>query len=142
MENSLSKMHPELVSEWSDRNNPITPDDVSYGSRKIFWWKGSCGHEWQTSVKARHAGERCPICANMRVVSGVNDLATLRPDLAAQWSDRNDSAPSEVTIESHRKAWWIGSCGHEWEAEIRSRSRNGNGCHTVPAENCFQVITT
>ena len=128
MENSLSKIHPELIPEWSEKNYPVTPDDVSFGSRKVFWWKGPCGHEWQTSINARHAGEKCPICANMRVVPGVNDLATQRPDLAIQWSDRNAFLPTEVTIESHRKAWWKGSCGHEWEAEIRSRAKNGNEC--------------
>ena len=128
MENLLSKVHPELIKEWSARNLPVTADDVTFGSNKIYWWIGSCGHEWQASVKARHAGEKCPICANMRVVPGINDLATLRPSLAAEWSDRNDLSASEVTIESHRKAWWKGRCGHEWEAEIRSRARIGNGC--------------
>lgn len=128
MENSLSSKHPELVPEWSEKNYPLTPEDITFGSRKVFWWKGTCGHEWQASVKARHAGERCPICANMRVVSGVNDLSTLRPDLAAQWSDRNTVLSNQVTIESHKKVWWKGPCGHEWEAEIRSRAKRGNRC--------------
>ena len=29
MSNSLAKVHPELVSEWSERNFPLTPDSVS-----------------------------------------------------------------------------------------------------------------
>lgn len=47
MSNSLAKVHPELVSEWSERNFPLTPDNITYGSNKRVWWKGSCGHEWQ-----------------------------------------------------------------------------------------------
>ena len=128
MENSLSKVHPELIPEWSERNLPVTPDDVSYGSNKVFWWKGSCGHEWQTSVKARHAGEKCPICANTRIVPGINDLNTMCPQLAKEWSNRNLCKPDEVSVESHMKVWWIGACGHEWKAEIRNRAKNGNGC--------------
>lgn len=128
MDNSLSKIHPELVCEWSERNLPVTPDTVSYGSNKVFWWKGACGHEWQTSVKARHDGEKCPICANARIVPGINDLETLCPQLAEEWSEKNLYKPSEVSIESHKKAWWIGKCGHEWEAEVRSRAKKGNGC--------------
>ena len=128
MDNSFSKAHPELVAEWSERNLPVTPDDITYGSNRLFWWKGPCGHEWQASVKARHAGEKCPICANVRVVPGINDLGTTNPDLASQWSTRNESLPSEVTGESHRKVWWHGPCGHEWQAEIRSRTKLGNGC--------------
>lgn len=76
MSNSLAKVHPELVSEWSERNFPLTPDNITYGSNKRVWWKGSCGHEWQASVKARSKGEGCPICSGARVVEGINDLAT------------------------------------------------------------------
>ena len=32
-------------------------------------WKGACGHEWQTSVKARSSGEKCPICSGARVIA-------------------------------------------------------------------------
>ena len=52
MNNSLAEVHPELVSEWSEKNIPLTPDDITFGSNKKVWWRGACGHEWQTSVKA------------------------------------------------------------------------------------------
>ena len=32
MSNSLAAMHPELVREWSDKNLPLTPDKITYGS--------------------------------------------------------------------------------------------------------------
>ena len=64
MSNSLAEVHPELVSEWSEKNLPLTPDDITFGSNKKVWWKGACGHEWKTSVKARSNGEKCPICEN------------------------------------------------------------------------------
>ena len=50
MSNSLAEVHPELVSEWSEKNLPLTPDDITFGSNKKVWWKGACGHEWKTSV--------------------------------------------------------------------------------------------
>ena len=59
MENSLANKKPWLVAEWSERNGSISPDDVPYGSKKLYWWHGSCGHEWQASVKARSSGENC-----------------------------------------------------------------------------------
>ena len=79
MNNSLAEVHPELVSEWSEKNLPLTPDDITFGSNKKVWWRGACGHEWQTSVKARSNGEKCPICSGARVIAGINDLATLEP---------------------------------------------------------------
>ena len=44
MNNSLAEVHPELVSEW-EKNLPLTPDDITFGSNKKVWWKGTCGHE-------------------------------------------------------------------------------------------------
>ena len=77
MNNSLAEVHPELITEWSEKNLPLTPDDITFGSNKKVLWKGTCGHEWQTSVKARSNGEKCPICSGARVIAGINDLATL-----------------------------------------------------------------
>ena len=79
MNNSLAEVHPELVSEWSEKNLTLTPDDITFGSNKKVWWRGACGHEWQASVKARSNGEKCLICSGARVIAGINDLATLEP---------------------------------------------------------------
>ena len=89
MNNSLAEVHPELVSEWSEKNLTLTPDDITFGSNKKVWWRGACGHEWQTSVKARSNGEKCPICSGARVIAGINDLATLETLLVKQWSKKN-----------------------------------------------------
>ena len=48
MNNSLAELHQELVSEWPEKNLTLTPDDITFGSNKKVWWKGACGHEWQT----------------------------------------------------------------------------------------------
>lgn len=129
MGNLLSEVHPELIEQWSERNLPLTPDKITYGSNKIVWWKGSCGHEWQTSVKSRSNGENCPICSGARAVEGINDLATLKPELADEWSSKNKTLkPTIVTIGSHKKVIWEGKCGHEWTATIKSRAISGTGC--------------
>ena len=128
MNNSLAEVHPELITEWSEKNLPLTPDDITFGSNKKVWWKGTCGHEWQTSVKARSNGEKCPICSGARVIAGINDLATLEPLLAKQWSKKNKIKPTEVSIGSHKKVIWRCEKGHEWEAAIKSRTINKTGC--------------
>ena len=84
MNNSLAEVHPELVSEWSEKNLTLTPDDITVGSNKKVWWRGASDHEWQASVKARSNGEKCPICSGARVIAGINDLATLEPLLVYQ----------------------------------------------------------
>lgn len=130
MSNSLATVHPELIVEWSDRNLPLTPDSVTFGSNKKVWWKGACGHEWETSVKARSNGEKCPICSGARVVAGINDLSTLKPELASEWSEENEIKPTEVSIGSHKKVIWKCKLGHEWIATVKSRTinRTNNYC--------------
>ena len=128
MSNSLAAVHPELVAEWSEKNLPLTPDSITFGSNKKVWWKGACGHEWQTSVKARSNGEKCPICSGARVIAGINDLATLEPLLEKQWSKKNKIKPTEVSIGSHKKVIWRCKKGHEWEAVVKSRTINKTGC--------------
>ena len=56
-------------------------------------------------------------------------LADEYPDLAAEWhpTKNGDLTPQMVTPGSNKKVWWLGKCGHEWEALINNRS-NGNGC--------------
>ena len=128
MNNSLAEVHPELVLEWSEKNLPLTPEDITFGSNKKVWWKGACGHEWQTSVKARSNGEKCPICSGARVIAGINDLAILEPLLVKQWSKKNKIKPTEVSIGSHKKVIWRCKKGHEWEAAVKSRTINKTGC--------------
>ena len=128
MSNSLAAVHPELIVEWSDRNLPLTPDSVTFGSNKKVWWKGACGHEWETSVKARSNGEKCPICSGARVVSGINDLSTLKPELTSEWSEKNKIKPTEVSIGSQKKVIWKCKLGHEWAATVKSRTINKTGC--------------
>lgn len=129
MSNILSEVHPELVAEWSDKNLPLTPDRITYGSNKVVWWKGACGHEWQTSVKARSNGENCPICSGARVIEGINDLATQKPELADEWSSKNAPLkPTMVTTGSHKKVIWRDKYDHEWTATVKSRALNGTGC--------------
>lgn len=141
MENSLANKKPWLVAEWSERNGSISPDDVPYGSKKLYWWHGSCGHEWQASAKARSSGENCPICSNARIVAGINDLASLKPELLKEWSPKNTIRPTEIGVGSHKKVLWIGACGHEWSAEIRNRVRElvAPTVHTTPS---FKDSTT
>ena len=34
MSNSLAAVHPELIAEWSEKNLPLTPDSITFGSNK------------------------------------------------------------------------------------------------------------
>ncbi len=72
----------------------------------------------------------CPYCGKFTaaILPGFNDLATTHPDLADQWHpSKNSKSPSELKAGSGKKVWWLGSCGHDWQAVVASRAK-GAGC--------------
>lgn len=63
MKRMLADVCPELINEWSQRNLPLTPDNITFGSNKIVWWKGSNGHSWEAKICERAIEEKgCTIC--------------------------------------------------------------------------------
>ena len=121
----------DLLSQWDGPGNaPLTPDDVSYGSRRKVWWQCDHGHRWQAAVYTRTGGESgCPYCAGKRPWPGFNDLASQYPDLAAQWhpTRNGDLTPDQVLCGSNRRVWWQCPQGHQWSAIVKSRTE-GAGC--------------
>ena len=130
-ENDLAALRPDLAAQWDDEKNaPLTPEGVTPGSHKKVWWRCGRGHSWQAMVIARAAGEGCPVCAGKVVIPGQTDLATLFPDLAAQWDgERNGPlAPDRVAPYSNRKVWWRCPRGHAYQAAVSARTYRGTGC--------------
>lgn len=128
--NDLAAVSPDLAQEWHPfKNGSLNPDQVTVRSGRRVWWQCAQGHEWQATVANRSGGHGCPVCAGRRVLAGYNDLATRNPDLASEWhpAKNGDVGPEAVTEMSQFKAWWICREGHEWRAEVSSRSQ-GNGC--------------
>lgn len=56
-------------------------------------------------------------------------LSNGKDNLLTQWHPRKNAplTPQETSAGSHKKVWWVCERGHEWEAQIRSRT-NGYGC--------------
>ena len=139
---SFADKHPELLPEWSDKNE-LDPAEVSFGSSKKVWWKGSCGHEWEASVKNRGNGHGCPYCSGNRVLIGFNDFASHFPELAKEWSDLNyPHKPEDFTKRSPHYSWWkCPKCGHQWKARIADRVE-GHGCPVCAGEKLVPEINS
>ncbi|WP_280343408.1 zinc-ribbon domain-containing protein [Nocardia abscessus] len=128
--NDLVTVNPELAAQWhSERNGNLHPHDFLPGSGKKVWWICHRGHEWESVIVHRNNGVGCPYCAGQRSIDGENDLATVDPELAAQWHPKlnEDLRPCDVMRFSHHKVWWICSRGHEWQSTVLNRSM-GNNC--------------
>lgn len=132
--NDLATTKPQVARRWHETlNGDVTPDRVTAGSNKKFWWSCDFGHAWQASVASLTnptKSQGCGVCAGKVIVPGVNDLASLRPDLVAEWDTQKNETmdPTRVAASSHKKVWWKCDAGHEWQASITNRNTRESQC--------------
>ena len=131
-ETSLAAEYPSIAKEWdAAKNVPLLPTQVISGTRRKVWWRCPKGHSWRAAVYSRTTlGTGCPVCTGRQALAGENDLATLYPDIAAQWDEEKNGAlhPSNVTAGSNRRVWWQCEKGHSYRAVIAQRVQRGDGC--------------
>lgn len=129
---------PEIASEWHERNE-IPFDQVKTGATK-YWWKCSENHEWDASATHRGISKsKCPYCSGKRPTA-ENNLAVMSPHLVKEWHPKNKKGPHEYLNFGAAKVWWLGECGHEWEAKIKWRTYGGNGCPECKGSKGERII--
>jgi hypothetical protein len=144
-ENILGLHYPELSKEWHPtKNNDETHMDITYGSSRKVWWLCEKNHAWQASPYKRAKSKNgCPYCAGRRIATN-NTLSFTHPKISMQWHPtKNAITPDEVMKGSHKSVWWMCEKGHEWEARIYSRQKNGcpfcSGNQVSP-DNCLESV--
>ena len=49
--NDLQTANLALAAEWNyDKNDGLTPENVTANNNKKVWWRCQEGHEWQASI--------------------------------------------------------------------------------------------
>lgn len=133
----------DLLDEWnSEKNQGIQPSDIIQGGNgQKYWWKGKCGHEWDSVISSRiheRIGKTtivktagCPYCSSppKRILKGFNDLEfwcknNNREELLNEWNYEKNTElhPDMITYGSGKKVWWICSKKHEWQAQVSMRT--------------------
>lgn len=132
MSNKLKDLYPDLFNEIDQDKNKsegVIVDNITYGSGKKIWWKcHNCQSSYEATPKLRtRRRDGCSYCRGLKV-NHTNSLAVKNPSLAKEYHrSKNLKSIHEVTEGSREKVWWVGKCGHEWEARI-SRRKQGDGC--------------
>ncbi len=130
-----------LLAEWDgEKNAPLTPDAISYGSKRLVWWTCENGHRWTASPCSRKNGAGCPLCAERKPPSS---LAAAYPRIAGEWHPAKNGArtPENTRPNSVQRVWWRCERGHEWRAEVSERVSGLGGCpvcrgrRAAPGEN-------
>ena len=133
----------DILRKWSSENT-ITPNDLTYGSIIKVKWTCENNHTWEATPNkmTQRSSVGCPYCANKKVWKGYNDLETLFPDVAVEWSKKRNGflLPSEVTAHSNKTVWWICPKGHEYEAPVswRTNGKRRRGCPYCANKRVFK----
>jgi len=151
--NSLAVNYSDLVDEWHpSRNGTLRPENFSYGSHRIVWWKCSkCDGEWEAYIFNRTIhNQGCPFCSHTRV-SKINSLVVNYPDLISEWDYAVNGVlkPENISYGSTKKAnWMCYECGYKWSCVIADRVRRGTRCPRCagritskkhPSKNCLAL---
>lgn len=123
--NDLLTRLPLLAEQWDyEKNEDITPDEISVYSNRRVWWKCNLGHSWRATVASRADLKGCPYCSGRMLLRGFNDLATVYPKIAEQWHPtlNGELTPDMVMPGTPRHAWWQCAEGHVWKAAVSSRT--------------------
>ena len=132
---SLAERSEILLKQWDyEANGNLSPYEIplTYSS-DVSWKCDKCGYKWSSSPVSRVHGDRiygCPHCVGRVALPGVDDFATLYPELAKEWDyEKNgDMLPSQIKPYTNKKFYWICPiCGKSYETYPGSRV-NGHGC--------------
>ena len=74
--NDLATTHPNLCEEWDyEKNFPLTPQEVSAGSHKKFFWLCSERHSYFSAINNRTNNKTgCPHCATKKSEKFIGTL--------------------------------------------------------------------
>ena len=125
---SLAEARPDLAKEWNyEKNGDLKPEDVSCGSGKKVWWKlpydvpddypveplrgKRFEFEWEAAIYSRYNGKNgCPYLSGKAVWPGFNDLATINPELVAQWHPTKNGNLKPTQFAANAKKRFGGNC--------------------------------
>ena len=130
-EKTLEIVNPEVAKQWDyQKNHPLTPKDVFAGSNDSAFWLCEKRHSWKAAICSRTKGQQngCPYCGNKLLLPGFNDLATVRPELLAEWDyESNTIRPDEVFPKSNTSVFWKCFKAHRYLHNIATKEV-GKGC--------------
>ena len=131
--NDLESLYPEVCEKWDYELNQNEPSDYFPNSGKFAYWCCKKGHKWKSRICTMvRNNTQCAVCSKRRLLTGVNDFATLASkELLEEWDyERNDITPDKITAHNKDKEcfWKCKRCGEKWGQTVEKRFGRGFGC--------------
>lgn len=141
---SLSREGAEQL--FDDSKNQRLFSSFGDNATQVVHWRCLRGHEWSQKFRELLNSNGCQVCSGRKILPGYNDLATVHPNIAAEFHPtlNGHKLQSDYTFGSTSKAWWLCSkdSRHVWESTVAHRIA-GRGCSVcsgkkvIPGVNDF-----
>ena len=88
----IDNLGSESIEKYWSYQNTINPFDISYESKVDIWIKCTNNNhpDYKTKPYCFISGKRCPVCCNNKIIKGINDIGTLRPDLIQYFENKSE----------------------------------------------------
>mgnify|MGYP006921377201 CR=1 FL=1 len=96
--------------------------------------ENGCGEIFSKPWRLIYRGQGCPYCSGHRV-GKYNNLEAIFPSLLKEWDyNKNILLPTEITMGSDVKVFWICEYNHSWKSTILKRL-DGRNCPKCKMSN-------
>lgn len=132
--NDLTTTHPDIAAQWHREKNTVPPTEVTHGSDVLAWWEcPTTGLPFERKVGDHvRLGGTSPV-GNGGNLSPHNNLAVVRPDIAALWHPtlNGDLRPEDVTVCSAVACWWLSPDNVPFRRRVDDMTRRGTAYSPV-----------
>lgn len=127
--NDLQTMYPEIAEKLDEVKSEISASEIKAAGHKKYWWFCEKEHSYYLSIDQRIRGTGCGVCDGRQIQIGVNDFASVNPDLANELNvELSGITAQQFTIGSAKeKLFWNCQNGHVYKSTPASRHK-GNNC--------------
>ena len=121
-EPKLNEITNCIVFTRSDSTTSASLDDVIL--RVLDYLKPN------NAIKVDTKSDATKILNQYALKKNDRSLSYRYPDIADEWHPTKNGSltPDKISFGSCHKVWWLGKCGHEWQAIVSNRTRRGTGC--------------
>ena len=142
---SLDAAKPFLVEEWLSKHNGDIAKVFPNSDEYIFWECRVCHRHFEAFINEREENDKCCyFCNGERPIRGLTDLQTTHPEIAKQWSEKNNKKATDIKADWECQAFWVCTKCHGTYSEIISKYVQGNSecpyCSNMKALAGFNTL--
>lgn len=125
LSDTIDSVKEKIYNKWGDEYEVVDTEYHGHESKMNFIHhrKDGVSHPIYTTVGRIMADVECAVCCNQQIVKGFNDIATLDPEIASWFTNKEDTYI--YTCHSNKKVdFTCPTCGHQMKKSLNQVSKD------------------